>query len=597
MTPRRSCLAAVFALILLAAWCGGALFAGEAVVRIAVLAYQGADDSEREWSQLAEYLKAAIPDRRFELVHADLETMRELLRNGQVDFVLTNAGQYVELEAELGLSRIVTWSGPDGRSPDRALGSAIIARADRDDLRTLDDLSGRSIAAVAPDAFGGYLVGLRELGRRGIGERDVRTVFMGMPMQRIVHAVARGEVDAGIVRACLIEKLAARGEVDLAQFKTLNRVESADLACQLSTALYPDWPLAKARHTDLALAKAVATALLSMPETPEGTSWGVPADYGNVHELYRELKAGPYSYLRDTTVEALAQRYWPFLLAVFAVIAAVIVHLVRVEHLVKRRTRELTEALRAREMAELRMRKHEEQAEHLSRLSILGELSGTLAHELNQPLTTITTYAQGLKRRIASGRVDVDAFSQANTEIAQQAERAAGIIQRIRAFARKRAAVRESRELRGLVDEALELFTGTMPGAGPVSIEDALPAGTRVRADPLQVQEVLLNLLKNAADATREMPAQCRPIRVRLDRDATWARVQVSDSGPGAAEETQARLFEAFFTTKSEGLGLGLSICKTIVEAHGGRIWAQANGDGPGLTFSFTLPAEADDAR
>jgi two-component system sensor histidine kinase TtrS len=562
-------------------------------VRIGVLAYQGAEASAADWSHLPAHLNRTVPGHRFELVHLDLGGLREAVAQRRVDFLVTNGGHYVALEADLGISRIVTLSRSETRSPDRAIGSAIIVRGDRVDIKTAADLRKKKIAAVAPDAFGGYLVAARELLRHGIdlSEGDARVDFVGLPMQGIVDAVVRGAADAGIVRACLPEQLVARGVVAAGQVRVLGSPAGPDIPCAVSTELYPDWPLAKARHTDLALAKAVATSLLSMPATAEGISWAVPADYQAVLEMYRDLKAGPYVYLRGTTMQALAQKYWPYLLLLVLTLTAFIVHVVRVEHLVKRRTAELSEALSARSAAEARMRHQQEQAEHLSRLSILGELSGTLAHELNQPLTTIATYAQGLQRRVQAQRLDPAALEQASGEIATQAERAAGIIQRIRAFARKRAAVHEDVALLAIVREAVALFSGMMPGVPHVMVEARIPAEARVRADPLQVQQVLLNLLKNAADATEQLPPARRAITVTVGREDEWLRVTVCDHGPALTEDLRSRLFEPFYTTKQGGLGLGLSICKTIVEAHGGRLTAQARRDGPGLAVSFTLPS------
>ena len=583
----------VSAAVIAAGTCGTAT-AHESAVRIGVLAYQGAEASATEWSHLPARLDRTIPGRRFELLYLDLDGLRAAVANKQVDFVVTNGGQYVAMEAEWGLSRLVTMSRSDAASPDRAIGSAIIVRSDRTDLAALTDLRGRAIAAVAPDAFGGYLVGARELLHHGVDLEygDARMRFVGVPMQNIVEAVARGTADAGIVRACLVETLVARGALAAGTLKVIEpRAAAPEIPCAYSTELYPDWPLAKARHTDLALAKAVAVSLLSMPATADGTTWAVPADYQSVHDLYREVKAGPYTYLRATSMQALAQKYWPYLVLLVAGLAAFVVHVVRAEYLVKRRTLELSEALAARSTAEARMRSQQEHAEHLSRLSILGELSGTLAHELNQPLATIATYAQGLRRRAGAGRLEADALTQASSEIAAQAERAGSIIQRIRAFARKRAAVREERVLAEVVREAVALFSDMMPSVPRVAVEERTGGEARVRADPLQVQQVLLNLLKNAADATEGLPSARRAIVVRLNREAGWLRVTVLDRGPGLDEALRSRLFEPFFTTKPDGLGLGLAICKSIVEAHGGRLTAQANPDGPGLALSFTLPA------
>lgn len=562
-------------------------------VRIGVLAFLGSEVALSVWSPVVAHLEAALPERRFTLAYYDIAGLREAVRQQEVDFVITNSGQYVALEAEFGVSRIATLDSPGVLSPFRAIGSAVIARADRRDLNALPDLRGKRVAAVSEDAFGGFQVAWREFRRQGVEPEDfARLDFLGFPMPRIVTAVARGQADAGIVRACLLEELARDGSIRLDDFKVLSPRRVEGFACGLSSGLYPDWPIATLRHTDLRLAKGVATALLSMPASPSGYAWTVPADYQAVHELFRDLRVGPYSYLRENTLQALARRYWPFLLFFFAALAGWVMHTVRIEQQVHARTAALRAALAQRDAAEAGMRAHQEQLDHLSRLSVLGELSGTLAHELNQPLAAIGNYAQSLVRRVDSGRYTPAILAEASREIAAQAERAGGIVRRIRSFASKRAAVREKRQLLEVVQEATALFGAMLPSAPRIDIDDRLPAGAAVEADVLQMQQVLLNLLKNAADAMLGLPPDERAIAVTLEQTGHHYRIAIRDRGVGLSPASAQRLFEPFFTTKPDGMGLGLSICKTIVEAHGGHLWAEANAGASGMTFFFTLPAD-----
>lgn len=586
---RRLRLAPLLAFIVLTSLAAAQAAARE--VAIGLFAYQG-ERAAADWSPVLEYLNRALPEHRFRLDRYDTEGLRQAIAEHRVELVITNPGYYVTMESEFGLSRIATLVSPQAASPARALGSAVFTRADRQDLRDLSDLGGTTLAAVAPDAFGGYLVAARELLRLGIDpESDVnRTLFVGLPMQRVVEAVQRREADAGIVRACLLEQLANQGAVRMEDFRILSPRREEGVPCALSTPLYPDWPIAVTRRTDPALAKAVARALLAMPAAPGGVSWTVPADYQPVHELYRELHLGPYAYLREITPEGLARRFWPWLLAVLAVMVAWIIHTVRVETQVHRRTAELQESLRAREAAEARIREHQEQMEHLSRLSILGELSGKLAHEINQPLTTIGTYARSVLRRQADGKLTPEAVTEACTEIADEAERAGGIVRRIRHFSRKRAASRDPVDIAFIAEEARRLVTGMLAKAPDIAIDNRTPGDCLVLADGPQIQQVLLNLVKNAVDAGRDLPAERQGIRVVIEPAENRLVVHVIDQGVGLDAEQLPHLFEPFFTTKPDGLGLGLPICKTIVEAHGGRLWAEPNQDGPGMRFSFSLP-------
>ena len=560
-------------------------------VRIGLLAFLDAEAMSRQWAPLLAHLGAALPGHQPVLVQFDHKGLRDAVASRSVDFVITNPGNYVALEMEFGISRIATLDTAQAPSPMRAVGSAVIVRADRQDLSKLADLAGKRVAAVGADAFGGFQVAWREFAQLGLDPYAdfAELSFVGLPMRAVTDAVASGRADAGIVRACTIENLP---ESARAGFRVLSPRAEADFPCQTSTRLYPDWPIATLRSTPPALAKAVARALLAMPATAEGMSWTVPADYQAVHELFRELQTGPYSYLKESTLRAAAVRYWPVVLVLATLLLGWIIYTVRVEHLVHARTAALRQALDERKAIEARMRVHQEQVEHLSRLSILGELSGTLAHEINQPLASISNYAQSLVRRVDSGRLTDAAVREASVEIAGQAERAAGILGRIRGFARKRAAVRERRVLAQLVGEAVALFAGMISNRPEIRIDEGTAANCVVEVDPLQIQQVVLNLLKNGLDAMQDLPAAERRLLITLEREAEGAalRVGIRDFGRGLTPEAQERLFEPFFTTKPDGLGLGLSICATIIEAHGGRLSAQAPAEGPGLVFTFALP-------
>lgn len=561
-------------------------------VAIGVFAYQGERASTSDWTPLINYLNQALPEHSFRLENHDAESLRRAVAEERIDLVVTNPGHYITLEAEFGLSRIVTLESL-GVSAAEALGSVVLVRSDRTDLKELSDLAGKRVAAVAPEAFGGYLVAAREMLHSGVDpESDLKEMeFIGLPMNKVVQAVQQGQVDAGIVRSCVAEQMVHEGTLKAADFRVLSQRKVSHFPCVVSTPLYPNWPLAVTRKTDSALAKMVAHALLSMPQkTTDGMAWTVPADYQPVHDLYRELRVGPYAYLRETTPEGLVRRFWPGLISVLLALIAWIIHTIRVEHLVQRRTAELRDSLDARERAELGMRESQEHMEHLSRLSVLGELSGNLAHELNQPLTTIGTYARTVLRRQDSGHLTSEAISEACTQIVSEAERAGGIVQRIRHFAKKRAAVREPVDLALIAHEARHLVVGMMAYPPEVQIIDRLSEHRCVLADGPQLQQVLLNLIKNAIDAGRNLVTERQSVQIIVEVIDNWVRLKVIDQGCGLEPPQLAHLFEPFFTTKPDGMGLGLPICKTIIEAHGGRISAEPNASGPGMCFTFSLP-------
>jgi two-component system sensor histidine kinase TtrS len=577
--------------VLLLAWCPTLVGASE--LRIGVLAWFGDRTAAAQWQALGAALQARLPATTVSMAYHDMDGLENALAAGELDFIITNPGHYVVLEARHRATRIATQRIDPSHDSEHAVGSAVIVPSERTDLRTLDDLRGKRIAATVPDGFSGWLTVWAELKRRGIDpeREEVTPLFAGLPMSRVLDSLDRGEVDAGILRVCLLEHLVRQGRLLEGRYRVLSPQEP-DAPCRRSTPTYPGWAFAAAAGTPDALARATLVALLSLDGSDDVLRWGVPADYHPVHAMLRELQVAPYEFLREHSLEAQILRYWPIGAILLAVLLMWLIYTLRVEVLVQRRTRELSAALAAHHEIEERMKTQRQKMDHLSRLSILGELSGTLAHELNQPLATIGNYARSLTRRMWSGKLSDDAVAQAAHEIAGQAERAAGILEGIRDFARKRVRQREDCDAAKLVGEIVALFRGMLAKAPEIRINDKLPEERRnIHVDRLQIQQVLLNLLKNAYDAHCAIDQAGLPIDIVLEPAGERTCIAVRDHGPGLASEDQARLFEPFFTTKSDGMGLGLSICKSIIEAHAGQLVAVQPDDGPGLCFSFTLPS------
>jgi C4-dicarboxylate-specific signal transduction histidine kinase len=237
-------------------------------------------------------------------------------------------------------------------------------------------------------------------------------------------------------------------------------------------------------------------------------------------------------------------------------------------------------------------REQRQQAElaHVSRLSLLGELSASMAHELNQPLTAILANSQAAQRFMANGEPDLGEFREILKDIASDTTRARDVIRNLRTLVKKGDFSPVALDLNDIISEVIGFLHGDIVNRNvTVSLELAsdLPP---VLGDRVQLQQVLLNLLINAFDAVGDKPADERLVTIRtaLD-DETAVRVSVRDRGIGMAPERLAQLFQAFCTTKKNGLGMGLSVTRSIVEAHRGRIWAEPNPDA-GMAFHFTVP-------
>jgi PAS domain S-box-containing protein len=243
-----------------------------------------------------------------------------------------------------------------------------------------------------------------------------------------------------------------------------------------------------------------------------------------------------------------------------------------------------------RKQAETEARTRELEMAHLARATLLGELSGSLAHELNQPLTAILSNAQAAQRLMEENRETREEIREIFAEIIAEDKRAGDVIRKLRGLLKKGEVHVEALDVAELGDEVLRLMHSDFVSHG-VNIETDFPAGLpRIAADRVQIVQVLVNLAANACDAMDDRPPEARRLLLgaRVDGDGVVC-TSVTDNGPGIASDDFARLFQPFVTTKKQGMGLGLAICRTIVTAHGGRIWATNSADG-GASFHFTLP-------
>ena len=244
---------------------------------------------------------------------------------------------------------------------------------------------------------------------------------------------------------------------------------------------------------------------------------------------------------------------------------------------------------RRRMHAELQNTKRSAELAHMSRFSVAGELTATIAHELNQPLGAILTNTEAAKALLDSSAPNLEELREILTDIQRDDQRAGDVIRRVRSLLKKAPFERKDNNLneiaRDTVELLLRLATLREIDLGSETVVDEL----RVKCDRIQLQQVIINLILNAMDAMSAVPRAQRKIAVTTMRIENFAEVAVSDTGPGISTDKVEMVFQPFFTTKPQGMGMGLSIARTIVEAHDGQIWAE-NKTGSGAVFHIRLP-------
>jgi len=247
--------------------------------------------------------------------------------------------------------------------------------------------------------------------------------------------------------------------------------------------------------------------------------------------------------------------------------------------------------LSEQQISERRLREVQSELLHVSRLSEIGQMASALAHELNQPLAAIANFSKAAQLLLTeSTPTAVAQAREALNNVSEQAIRAGIIIRRIRDFVERGDSEKAEEKIATIIDETMALAAAASRLSRIKIQRDITPASAAVLADKIQIQQVLLNLIRNASEAMAEQTDAQLSVRA-VARDA-HIEISVTDNGPGLAPEVAARLFEPFVSTKENGMGVGLSICRAIVESHGGRLWA-ASGPGGGVTFTFTLAKAA----
>lgn len=597
----------------------------EATVRVGVLAYRGVAVAQRMWQPTIDYLNHEISDRHFVLVPLDLKTMEAAVAADDIDFVLTNPGNYVVLEARYGVTRILTLRNLRNGEPYTVFGGVIFTRADRGDINKLGDLRGKSFGAVAKTAFGGFQMAWQVFKAAGIDPfsdfSDLR--FMGFPQDDIVYAVRDKKVDAGTVRTDTLERMAAKGLVRLGDFKVLARRTTPGFPFLHSTPLYPEWPFAEARHTSKVLGKRVAIALLLMPDDSpaamagRNAGWTVPLDYQVVHDLFRTLNIAPYHHTHEITLMDVVREYWHLVLILALTITFGIFHIVRVDRMVIARTKELKasndaleheiaertkqQAIMHRTTLQLRQREEElnRHRDHLEELveqrthelsTVNRELeaySYSIAHDLRAPLRAVTSFSQILLNE-AAHKLDSDQRDSLHRVI-NAGKYMAHLIDDILELSRitRKELRREKVDLSALVCDVVDELRRAEPCREvTVTVAD----GINVNGDPKLLRVALENLLGNAWKYSSRVERPSIEFGTTMEGEKTVYYVR--DNGIGFDMRYAEKLFHAFQRLHSsqdyEGTGIGLATVQRIVQRHGGDVWASSE-PGKGASFHFTL--------
>ena len=535
-------------------------------------------------------------DKFLVLKFLDRETISDMLADGEIDFLISESDFYASLAFEDKIKAIAMLWRAQAKSPSYSAASTIVVNAENEKIYTLTDIATGSyrVAATSSDSFAGFTIAKEPFAEKNLSWQAAfkNIVFTSNrnPLE-VLHAVKTGNADVGIVPACFIEQVMIRNQAHLSDYRVINPQPVTEMACQHSTNAYPSLMVSYRNGVDSNYILDMTNTLLGL-KLPFGTTWSMPENTRELYDLMYHLRIGPYNNVTYSAIyRTFSENRTIFITAIFLIVAGFFYNLI-ISVEVASRTKALKRALAEKDRISKQQEQTNEYISRLERTGIVGQMSSMIAHELKQPLATVSNYSRGLLRRIERGTADKDTIVKVLKEIEYHTERANDIVDHVRSYAKPHEVKREEHDLRDIVAKTVATFEKSGRTTVPVIVEGERHA--LVEADDWEIELALLNLLKNSADAFTEIHPAMRDededvIRIRIeDHEDTWW-IRVIDNAKLVDESFTEQFFQKLETTKSHGLGLGLSIVSSLAERHAGRVWAEPN-PGRGVIVAIELP-------
>lgn len=533
-----------------------------------------------------EHLRKVIPQYEIKSVELSFEKLQKAIKAGELDFFIAPSGFFAYVAESAGARHIATRHPQGAKDPSKSVGSVFVVRANDSRFNNLSDLVKVSVAATDSNSFDGWIIALGELLLQNLDPKKMFSgiTYTGYGIPDVASMVLNKQVDVGILKTCDLEQFERDGTIAKGALRVLNPKNDSSISCRVSTDLYPDVVFASLPKADSNLVKTVSVGLLTMEQTRGGDSWGFASDFTPVSSLYRSLEIGPYEYLKETGFTGFAKRYRHYLYGLAALLILILLYTASVRRIVSLRTRDLTIALKEKDKAEKEARESRENLFQLEKAGVVSELSAMFAHEAHQPIASLINYADGLKLYL-KGKSEDPLVQEALSEISTQADRLSKIIQRVRTYAKRQHHEVKKENLSEIIDRALVSFRRSSISTG-VDVEVKAPVTANLLADALELELLIVNLLKNAAAACRD--SQDKIINVQLSEATNEWMLSVSDHGQVISDKLLSQLSH-LTKSLSGGLGLGLSICRLIAESHGGKLTFKPNTP-KGLVVTLHLP-------
>ncbi len=526
----------------------------------------------------------------------DRETISSMIAEGEIDFLISESDFYADLAFEDKVKAISMLWLAQAKSPSYSAASTIVVSSSNTKIYTLTDVATGSyrIASSSNESFAGFTISKEAFTEKNLSwQAAYKNIIFSSnrnPLD-VLNAVKSGTADVGIVPACFIEQVMITNQAHLSDYRVINPQPVSELACQHSTNAYPGLMVSYRNGLDSNWILEMTNALLGL-KLPYGATWSMAENTRELYDLMYHLRMGPYNNVTYSAIyRVFSENRAIFITAIFLIVAGFFYNLI-ISVEVASRTKALKKALAEKERISKQQEQTNEYISRLERTGIVGQMSSMIAHELKQPLATVSNYSRGLLRRIERGAADKETIVKVLKEIEYHTERANDIVDHVRSYAKPHDIKREEHDLRDIVAKTVSTFEKSGRSSVPVVVEGVKKA--LVEADDWEIELAILNLLKNSADAFTEVHPAMRDtdeeiIRIRIeDHEESWW-IRVIDNAKLVDEEFTKQFFQKLESSKAHGLGLGLSIVSSLAERHAGRVWAEPN-PGRGVVVTIELP-------
>lgn len=545
---------------------------GKEVVTIGVTPLMRNVWGQRIIKQTVRRLEEALPLYNFKIEVFEKPELQKAVYTRKVDYFIASSGFYLHSNAIGGTTYVATLRGPQSFDASESMGAVYVKKAEKSNVRTLEDMWSQRIASVGPSNFYAWMILRSEIAHltKYPDSWFGKVIFTGDDDYEALRLVLADRADVAVLPTCQLEAMIAEKLVDPASIALVNEKHHDGFACKSSSPLYAGSVLGAVSGMDPEINKKVAGVLFTTDFSDEQFEWVVVNDFRDERFILEHFGLAPF--VSQSVEDAKTRKRFTEALIIGSILLMLaLVYGYTLSRTIRLRTRELETA--------------NEEKSHLERSGVVSGLSTLIAHEIRQPLTAINSYAEGLQLYMKSNPDEI--VTEATTEIRREIQRISDIVDRVRAYAKKQSRPHVKSNLSELVMRARA--TVTRQSHVSARIEISLPPAAVIFCEPLEMELLFTNLLNNAAQATDGVNGL---IKVKMTETLENWIVTVEDNGPEISDETFEKLARPMSSQKIEGLGLGLTICRAIVIKHEGQLSFERVTP-HGLCAKVTLPKPA----